>query len=65
MTGPLLELRGGHMVVFQVMASQVTLCLSPRSRSPLLGRASPLTPVVPVQQLDPAMLVVPFSSVFG
>ena len=63
MSGPLLELRGGHVVVFQVKVLQVTLvrqlvgnvseCFTflpfcPKSRFPLLARASPLTPLVPV-----------------
>ena len=42
-------------------ASPSTFCA--KSRSPLLARASPLTPVVLEKQLDPAILVVPFSSV--
>ena len=73
MSGPLLELRSGHLVVLQVtivrqLVDDVSECFTicffcPKSRSPLLARASPLTPVVSDKQLDPAILVVPFSSV--
>ena len=78
MSGLLLELRGGHMVVFQVKVLQVapvrqlvdnvsecfTFCVvAPNRGLPLLARGSPLTPLVPVLQLDLATLGVPFSSV--
>ena len=56
-----LELRGGHVIMFQMKVPQValfrqlahdvaqgfTFCLCPKSRYPLLARASPLTPHVP------------------
>ena len=56
MSGPLLELRGGHVVVFHLKVRQVTqvrqhinnVSKCSKSRSPLLARGSPLTLVVPV-----------------
>ena len=72
MSGPLLELCRGPMVVFQVKVLQVMLvrqfvvifteCFTFRllPRSPLLARANPLTLVAPEKQLDPSILVVSF-----
>ena len=79
MSGPLLELCGRRVVVLQKKVPQIALCTQladnvsegfihllpfcPKSSCSPLARASPLIPLVPVWQLDPAILVVPFSSV--
>ena len=71
-----LELRGGHVVVFRVNVLQAklvtqlvdnvsecfTFFLLPKKEISL-ARSSCLTSHVPTQQLDPAILVVPFSFV--
>ena len=76
MSRPLVELRGRHVVVFQVKVLQVAhlrqlvdkvledihrAAFCTKSRLLLIAHASPLTPLVPVWQLGLAILKVLFS----